>query len=321
VILFALMLAACNDQSVSNATVSNTPLTNPATTTSSTSCRLPVSIPRPQGGPMGAFIDYPSGKVTIDPNGDSGRYYDAPFSSWLSQPGSSVSPDGSHYAFGGATDVGTPILHIVDVVGGADHPYSLPSELYSAIGGIDVFEYSHDAIFMGLYGEGYIDALWRFDIATGVTRKVGQISGIGAVDGNIVWRGARNAADPNAWSWVPGSPTNQIERLDLRDGTSQTWLYQPGHLLDVIGVDSAHDPIVRDFADKQTVELSILSSSTTQKLILSGSVDTWVGFIGGVAADSHGVWFGGDKGIYLYSDAGSLKKVSDQAGIPAGACA
>jgi hypothetical protein len=310
------MLAACDDQSVSNP-----PVSNPATATSSTSCRLPISIPRPQGGPIGAFIDYPSGKVTIDPNGSSGDYYDAPFFRWLPAQRSAVSPDGSHYAFGGATDVGKPILHIVAVVGGADHTYSLPPELYSAIGGIDVFEYSNDAIFMGLYGEGYIEALWRFDIATGVTKKVEDINGIGAVDGSIVWRGTRNAADPNAWSWVPGNPTNQIERLDLRDGTSQTWLYRPGHLLDVIGVDAAHDPIVRDYADKRTVELTILSSATTQKLILSGSVDTWVGFIGGVAADSHGVWFGGDKGIYNYSEANGPKQVTDQAGIPAGACA
>jgi len=315
------MLAACGDQSVSNAAVSNPPVSNPATATSSTSCRLPISIPRPQGGPIGAFIDYPSGKVTIDSNDSSGVYYDAPFSRWLPEHQSSVSPDGSHYAFGGATDAGKPILHIVDVVGGADHPYTLPPELYSVLGGIDIFEYSNDTIYMGLYGEGYIQALWTFDIATGVTKYVGGITGIGAIDGPIVWQSTLNPGDPNAWSWVPGSPMNQIERRDLRDGTSQVWLYRPGHVVDVIGVDAAHDPIVRDFADKKTVALSILSSATTQKLILSGSVDTWVGFIGGVAADSHGVWFGGDKGIYIYSDTGNLKKVSDQAGIPAGACA
>jgi len=310
------MLAACSDRPASNTPVANSP-----TTASSISCRLPISISRPQGGPVGAFIDYPSGKVTIDPNGSSGVYYDAPFSSWLSAPRSSVSPDGSHYAFGGATDVGKPILHIVDVVGGADHPYSLPPELYSAIGGLDVFEYSNDTIYMGLYGEGYIQALWAFDIATGVTKSVGNITGIGAVDGTVAWRGTLNAGDPNAWSWVPGSPTNQIERLDLRDGTSQTWLYHPGHLVDVIGVDAAHDPIVRDYADKRTMELSILTSATAKRSIVSGSVDTWVGFISGVAADRHGVWFGGEKGIYLYSDASGLKKVTDQAGTPAGSCA
>lgn len=306
------MLAACSQ---------SPPVSNPATSSSSRSCRLPISISQPQGGPKGAFIDYPSGSATIDPNGGGGAYYDRPFSRWLPVQRSSVSPDGSHYAYGGATDVGKPILHIVDVVSGADRIYSLPPELYSAIGGLDVFEYSNDAIYMGLYGEGYIQALWTFDIGTGVTKKVGDITGIGAVDGTIVWRGTLNAGDPNAWSWVPGSPTNQIERLDLRDGTSQMWLSRPGHLVDVIGVDAANDPIVRDYANKQTVELLILSSATTQRSILSSSIDTWVGFIAGVAADSQGVWFGGDKGIYLYSDAGGLKQVTDRAGIPAGACA
>jgi hypothetical protein len=37
-------------------------------------------------------------------------------------------------------------------------------------------------------------------------------------------------------------------------------------------------------------------------------------------ADSHGVWFGGPQGIYLYSDAGGLKKVSNQPGYPSNGC-
>jgi hypothetical protein len=36
--------------------------------------------------------------------------------------------------------------------------------------------------------------------------------------------------------------------------------------------------------------------------------------------DGHGVWFGGPQGIFLYSDAKGLQKVSDQPGYPANGC-
>ncbi|HVS50301.1 MAG TPA: hypothetical protein VHJ99_15565 [Candidatus Dormibacteraeota bacterium] len=159
----AVLLAACS---------SSPPVANSATTPSSSSCRLPISIPQAQGGPKGAFTDYPSGRVTIDPSGGSGAYYDRPFSRWLPVQRNWVSPDGRHYAYGGSTVDSKPILHIVDVVSGVDHIYGLPVELFSSIGGLDVFEYSNDLIYMGVYGEGYIAALWTFDIATGVTKKV-----------------------------------------------------------------------------------------------------------------------------------------------------
>jgi hypothetical protein len=37
-------------------------------------------------------------------------------------------------------------------------------------------------------------------------------------------------------------------------------------------------------------------------------------------ADSHGIWFGSQQGIYLYSDNIGLQKVSDQPGCPANGC-
>jgi hypothetical protein len=40
----------------------------------------------------------------------------------------------------------------------------------------------------------------------------------------------------------------------------------------------------------------------------------------GVIADSHGLWFGGFDGIYLYTAANGLQRVSDHAGLPANGC-
>ena len=308
--LLAIAMVAC----------SQGPVASSATTPSLSACRLPISIQQVQGGPKGAFLAFPSGKATIDPSGAGGVYYDRQFTRWLPQPAKSVSPDKSHYAFGGATGENKPILHIVDVASGADRTYSLPDALLGGLGGDEVFEYSKDVIYLGVYGEGSIASLWTFDIPSGVTKYV-AIPNIGAMDGNIVWRGTLNASDSKAWTFVPGSPTNQIARLDLRDSTSAVWLYRPGHLLGVLGVDAEHHPIVMDFIDKQTVELLVLLDANNQRSIYKGSTNSWTGFISGVAADSHGVWFGTDRGIYLYSEAGGVKKVSDQGGNPAGTCA
>jgi hypothetical protein len=291
--------------------------------TSAPSCRLPIYVDHADGtGTHGAFIDYPSGRMTVDPQGDGGRYYDRRFARWLPVDSHSVSPDQTHYAQGGATADGNPYLRIVDVASGAERVYSLPHEMYSVIGGTDTFEYTDGAVYLGVYGEGFIAALWVLDLASGTTTYAGDITGIGAIDGTTVWRSTRNPADPNAWSYVPGSPTNQIERLDLRDGSRQVWLYHPGHLVEVIGVDAGHSPIVGDIgSDRHTDELSILTSPTTQKSIYKGTLDTWIGYIAGVSVDSHGIWFGGDKGFYLFSDASGVVKVSGETGWPAGTCA
>lgn len=297
------------------------PNSSAVTTPGQSSCRLPISIQQTQGGPQGAFLDFPGGKVTFEANGVGGSYYDRPFSRWLPVPRNAVSEDGSHYAYGTDSADGKPVLHVVDVASAVDRTYSLPAELHSGIGGLDVFEYSNAVLYLGLFTEGAIQALWTFDLATGVTKKVADMPGIGAIDGDVVWRGSLNAGDPNAWSFVPGSPKNQIERLGLGDGSRAVWLYRPGHLVGVIGVDAAHDPIVLDYIDRQTVELLILSSATTQRSIYKGSANTWAGFISGVMADSHGLWLGGSQGIYLYSGTGEVQKVSDQAAAPAGSCA
>jgi hypothetical protein len=312
--VLALFLMACSEAP---------PVSNPAATPTSSragSCRLPISILDAQRHPTGAFLSFPAGKVTVDPKGAGGTYYDRQFSRWLPVPLNSVSPDGSHYAYGGATDINQPVLHIVDVVSGADRTYALPAELFSGIGGIDIFEYTNDVVYMGLLGEASNQGLWAFNLATGATHLVANLSEVGAVDGQIVWLGSFNGADPHPWTFFPAQRTNQIERLDLTDGTHAPWLYRPGNLVGVIGIDAEHHPIVLAFIDKYTLELVKLVDTNTQKSIYMGSTNSWPGYIGGVVGDSHGVWFGTSMGIYLYSDAGGLQKVSDESGYPANSC-
>ena len=315
-------MVGCGEAHPGASTTTITPTSTPTLFPSAGACQLPIYVDRADGtGAHGAFINYPSGEMTVDPNGAGGRYYNRRFGRWLPVDAHSVSADESHYAQGGSTAEQQPYLRIVDVASGAERSYNLPRELFSGIGGTHVFEYSADAVYLGVDGEGYVAALWKFDIATGTTTYLGDTPGIGAIDGTTVWRSTLNPADPKPWSFVPGSPKNQVESIDLQEGTHEVWLYRPGHLVGVVGVDASHSPIVLDMSDRQTVELSILTSSTAQRSIYKGSLEDWPGYIAGVLADNHGIWFGGGKGFYLFSDVRGVVKVSDQAGWPAGRCA
>jgi hypothetical protein len=56
---------------------------------------------------------------------------------------------------------------------------------------------------------------------------------------------------------------------------------------------------------------------TTHMTIYKG---TLVETLGGAISDSHGIWFGSPQGIYLFTSAGGLQKVSNQPGYPANGC-
>ncbi len=76
--LLAVLVIACSQgQPAANNAV--TPSPNNAVNPTPSSCRLPVSIADSGGHLQGAFIDYASGRVTIDPTGANGAYYDHDF--------------------------------------------------------------------------------------------------------------------------------------------------------------------------------------------------------------------------------------------------
>ena len=314
VALLAFLAISCNQSIGPVRTTPNTALI---------ACRLPITIEQSNTPAQGAFIDLPSGAVTIDHAGKDGWYYDRPFSKWVPVSRSSVSPDGSHYVHQGGPIDGKPTLNLVDVAGGPITSYLLPVELNSGIGSIDVFDYSTDTVYMGLFGEGNISGLWALNLVTRVTQRVGDLPGISVVDHGIVWLNSFNTSDPNPLRFAPRALANQIEKLDLTSGTRSTWLYRPGNLVGVVGIDAERRPIVLNYLDKDTVELSVLLDATSQRSIYKGtkgwpaSLDT-VG--GGVVADGHGVWFGTAEGVYLYTESGGVKRVSNMWSRPAGAC-
>jgi hypothetical protein len=286
---------------------------------------MPVSINAPNTLPQSGFISFPSGKLTVDPAGKGGLYVDMAYSKWLPVPRNSVSPDGKRYAYPSQTADNKVWLHVITVAGGADHVYRLPDELYSGIGGIDVFDYAADGVYMGLLSEGGILGLWVLDLVTGNTHKVGNLPGIGAIGGGAAWLGSLNKGDSHPLSFPPGWPANQIERVDLSNGSRQTWYYKPGSLVGVIGFDGKH-PIVNVFIDRDHVSVLLLLDANHQEQIATGSANAWMGYLdsygGGIITDSHGTWFGASElGLYLYVPGIGVKRVSDQRWLrPANGC-
>jgi hypothetical protein len=67
--------------------------------------------------------------------------------------------------------------------------------------------------------------------------------------------------------------------------------------------------------DRSELLIAVNASGTTS--LCKGQV---VETLQGVIADSHGLWFGGFDGIYLYTAANGLQRVSDHAGMPANGC-
>lgn len=318
VALVALAMVGCSQ---AQPAAENTNAPGYTSTSNGSSCRMPIWVDRADGtGQHGEFVDFPSGQVTVDPNGGGGLYYDRQISRWLPAPANAVSPDGSHYAIGGGTSDLKPILHIFDVATGADDIYPLPSEIGIGLAGPMVLGYTDRAIYVGEPTEGGMAALWTFDIATKRTTFM-SLSGIGVIDGTTAWRSAFDATDTTAWSWTGVPRANEIEKFNLATGMQTLWLRSPGHLVDVIGMDVAHHPVVRDYVDRQMVELLLVKGESNPELIYNGSVDSWAGNISGVFADSHGIWLGGGKGVYLFTEPGGVVKVTDQAGTPAGSCA
>ena len=287
-------------------------------------CRLPIYLQTGyEGSPdfsrRGEFITFPSATMAIDPNGKGGGYFDRRFNRWLPVTRGAVSPDESHYAY---VDTNQGLLHVVEVVGGKERAFSL-----TVIGANSVFDYAADGVYMALGFEG-LHGLWLVDPATGSVRQSAYatpppagatgINPQASAGGGIFWIGEVNPADPNPQRSPVSLGPDQIVRLDFASGHRIIWLYREGISLFVIGLDAGGRPlIVSSDGTEARNELLIALDQGLQRSIYKGAL---VNTLNGAIADSHGIWFGSPQGIYLYSDAGGLQKVSDQPGYPANGC-
>jgi hypothetical protein len=284
----------------------------PAPPAGNGSCRLPISIADSQGNSQGAFVSFPSGKVTLDTTGVGGVYYDRPFARWLPINGNSVSSDGARYAYLDRKVPGTPgraRLHLVDVRTGTEKLVELgaPEDTSAYV----VVSFTPAGIWLSQAGyESPNGGLYLLEAGTAVLKDVG---------GPGIFEPVAGA--PGVFWFTDGGPVPQqsagmgsiiqarMQRLTISDGKTETWLSEPGSYLTVLGTDLVGHPI---FTDGNNVRLA-LSPSEAKVIGLPQGYHQ-------LTSDRHGVWFGGQQGIFLFSDANGLQKVSNQPGYPVNGC-
>jgi hypothetical protein len=295
-------------------------------------CRLPVFVDIGQGSP-GAFIDFPSGTVTPDPAAAKvssitrpGRelvgdfyvhYYDRAYSRWLPVTRNAVSPDGAYYAYTDrvVADPQNPptraTIHVVNVKTGVDLAFD--DGAWSAP--YVVLDYAAEGIYLTTTLVAF--GLWLMNPATGAVTQVANPWDVQGSAGNkFFWVGAVNTRDPHA---LAGPAPDELDRLNLVDGSRVGWFYRPGSATHFVSQDVAGHPVIIVSGRKgQATELLLLLGPGIKRSILT--FGDKLPSLASPISDNHGVWFGSPDGIYLYSEANGLHKVSDQPGYPANGC-
>jgi hypothetical protein len=243
--------------------------------------------------------------------------YDRAIGRWLGVSREAVAPDGLHYAYAdydppgpndGKVAIGaTGRLHVVDVLTGVDHVIYSGSPTWAVV----------DFAAAGLY-------LARLTTAQYASQKGGlylMAASGGApqlVPGSNVqldfggWRALdADAAWGTRFSDVGGLGSgNELVRLDLKTGSTTSWLVAP----------VSHSIFILGFDDRQPLVSSTLSGYTTGQsqettvVLLTGPGQSKQIFAGDAAgpgelgvADGHGIWMGGGGSIWLYQPASGIR--------------
>lgn len=248
---------------------------------------------------------------------------------WLPASIAAVSPDSSHYAYAesysGANGPRSRI-HLLDVVTGSDRVV-YDQGFYGVIG------YESEGIY--LFAVGYADApnsgLWRLDPqARSLTQMASESLTVDYVGGGGAWYSDLAPGDqppPSLNQMARYFFKDRVMRLDLKSRVVSPWFRQPGKEVRTIGVDGLGHPIVTaisptDAGTSTSYELWLVTGPDLATQIYSGpgvNSPDFVGF-GNPLADSHGLWFGSKKGVFLYTPDAKFQRVSTAVGEVAGRC-
>jgi hypothetical protein len=281
---------------------------------------------------QGGFVEGPAGRFSPDPNGmltdayqgtpvtvanpvlhgsfsRPSAFYDATVHRWLPVSSALVRADGLAYTYAEAyrvtaTDQFESRTHI--------HVVSLPSGndkiVYSG-GPFNVISWQPDGLYLVAVtyyaGEGS-SGLWKLDPDIGTLTKLSDNLFFAVVGGGT------------GWVLNSGIMPSTLSRVDLATGTMQEWVNIGGQgWITFMGVDGSGHPFVnvQPFGGQPS---QLMLYSAPQQATAIGSFPLWYATS---ATDTHGTWFGGQDGIYLYSAGGGLNKVSDVGqGLVAGPC-
>jgi hypothetical protein len=310
-VVLAVLLMSC--------TQATPPVAN-ASPSSSQSCRLPISlVVDAKGSLQGAFVDFPSGKVTVDPSGAGGVSYSSRFKRWLPSGPNAISADGTRYAYletwAGFSARGR--LHVVDMATGKDQLYEIGSSTNQLP--FVILAFTQEGIWLSNGGyEAPGGGIFLLDIASGSLKDAGGRAITEPIAGGpgVFWF---TDSGPNPEVAPIGFPLpERVLKLTISNGKSSLWFTKHGSYVQILGTDLAGHPIVGTWVNGGASSdeiVWVISSPNAAKEIGTGH-DAFKPI-----ADTHGVWFGGTKGIYLYSEAAGMQKITDKSAYPACTCA
>jgi hypothetical protein len=202
---------------------------------------------------------------------------------------------------------------VIAVANGKDSPIHLPVQAFN--GQPDVLDYAADGIYLSNGFEHLLAGLWLVDPSTGNIRQLSKdIFPVLNAGNGVVWAEAVNPADPNPvmTGTSLGALSDEIDRVDLRAGNRTVWLYEPGKGLRILGLDGRGLPLMVETGAWQVdsnARLLLVAQPGRPTSIYKGAIVDELN--GGAVTDTHGTWLTGQPGIYLYTNSGTLLKVSD----------
>ena len=292
----------------------------------------------------GGFVHFPGGAFALDPkaamvqdsdthlwrtvtqpylfgSNGSGRgriTYDPVVARWIPVARDQVSADGLHYAYAepilaasSTTQPGGPFItgvhiRLVDLQAESDRVLFSPTgyPFYTVVAYAPQGIYLTAACVEGCGPQAL--KLWRLDIATGKLTTVSDRRGFGwLIRGQVAW----------VATYDESNPSSELLRLDLTTGEVSTWLTGPG--MQLIDTDGDGKPLVTLNGGTTSAQLRVTAPQQSESLFAgpSNALQAAVG-------DGFRTWLAGGPsgavGIYLYTRASGVRKVSDFQGLPLG---
>lgn len=357
--ILAVVFVACSS-SAPAATISSSPGRSPSTTTPVATpntpadlpvtgfdfaCRLPVVTQTNDAGSVtfqGGFITFPAARLAVDPAGTihwrqaegdfattatpilygngAAPFYDRARARWVPAGASQALADGSAYAYTSVPYLTNQFTaHIVDIATGSSRSFAVPPGWDPYVG-----DYTAAGVYFltgsALGGPG--QGVWLLDPRTGEIKELGHIQAAWAVRDGYAWVPRLDPRDTTVWYGTELAPANSLVRIDLATGAETVWFYRAGTYPWFDGLDSFGRPVIT-MAPNGTNEVRLIDEpGSPGQLVYSGNAQ-WSAPQG----DGDRMWFGGQRGIYLYRPGRGLVKVFayDPAGPtdriePAGFC-
>jgi len=257
------------------------------------------------------FISLPSGTFKPDPtasSGGGGSTYVRAYRRWLPVPAAQVLADGSAYVYEQQLADGPYEIHVVQVANGADKMiYHMP------------YDNAYSVLALEPEGVYVVPIIHKSGVPSGLWLLSSTAPTLMAVPGAIAepWQVIAGGA---AWGGPVGE--DRLDRLDLSTGVVTTWFRHavfvpPGigstYGVSVVGFDRSLRPLVEVYPPIDTAASPARTTPVAEVWLASGQgVDIKLagmplpdqGDLQVGVTDSHGTWFVGADGVYLYTDAG-----------------